>query len=91
MDAAEFERALRRDGYEDVEVKSLEAGELVTEHAHPFDVRALVLGGAITLTADGRSGTYGEGDVFTMARDLAHIEAVGPEGVRFLIGRRRSG
>ena len=40
------------------------------EHSHPFDVRAMVLKGAITLTADGGSQTYKPGDTFDHAARL---------------------
>jgi quercetin dioxygenase-like cupin family protein len=90
MDTKEFERALRSDGYTDVEVKNVPAGTHNDEHAHPFDVRALVLDGRIALTVDGVTRIYGAGDVFTMASGHPHVEDIGEQGVRYLVGRRRS-
>ncbi|GGC68119.1 hypothetical protein GCM10011504_52600 [Siccirubricoccus deserti] len=87
MDAKEFEDALVRDGFS-AEVRVTEAGKVTPEHSHPFDVRALVLDGEITLTTTGSSRTYRQGEVFTMAAGCAHAEAIGPEGVRNLVGRR---
>ena len=64
---------------------------VVAEHAHPFDVRALVLNGEITLTVEGVSHAYREGDIFLMPAGHRHAEAVGPTGVDYLVGRRHHG
>ena len=58
------------------------------EHAHHFDVSALVLEGEITLGVAGQRRTYRPGDQFTMAAGCMHTEDVGPAGVRYVIGRR---
>jgi len=88
MDPTQFEASLRLDGFTEVETKSQPPGRAVPEHAHPFDVRALVLEGEITLTVDGQGTAYRAGDVFTMAGGCRHAEEVGAEGVRILAGRR---
>jgi quercetin dioxygenase-like cupin family protein len=90
MNTTDFEAALVRNGYNDVFTKDLPAGQTVTEHDHPFDVHALVLGGEITLTVDGVASTYREGDEFIMAAGCRHQEDVGPEGVSYLVGRRHT-
>jgi len=79
---------LRRDGFNDVLARELPAQTCNAEHDHPFDVRALVTAGEITLTVDGQARVYGEGDVFTMAAGCRHEEAVGASGVRYVLGRR---
>ena len=84
---AHFEFALRRDGFT-VERKTLAPNARTTEHAHPFDVRALVLNGDITLTVEGIDYAYRAGDIFVMPAGHMHAEAVGPEGVQYLVGRR---
>ena len=84
-----FESALRRAGFDDIERKNLPAGTHVPEHAHPFDVRALVLDGEIRLTVDGDEYAYREGDIFVLPAGHRHAEAVGPAGVDYLVGRRR--
>ena len=88
MDRTGFEAALARDGFAEVAERTLPAGQTAPEHAHPFGVRALVLAGDITLTVDGQATTYRPGDVFTMAPNCPHVEAVGPEGVRYIAGRQ---
>ena len=90
MNIAEFESALRRDEFTEMLTKELPAGCLNAEHSHPFEVRALVLSGEITLAVNGQAHAYREGDVFTMAAGCPHEEAVGPLGVCYLVGRRQA-
>jgi hypothetical protein len=58
MDIAGFENALRKDGFAEIETKSLPAGVHNDDQDHGFDVRALVLEGRIALTVDGATRTY---------------------------------
>jgi quercetin dioxygenase-like cupin family protein len=87
MDKSAFQARLRREGFE-VEAKGLPANEARAEHAHHFDVEALVTAGKITITCEGTARTYGAGDSFTMAAGKMHAEQVGPEGVEYIVGRR---
>ena len=88
MDIASFETALRSEGFANIETKQLPPAGRNTGHAHPFEVRALVLDGQISLTVAGEARTYRKGEVFTMATGCEHTEEVGEEGVRYLVGRR---
>jgi quercetin dioxygenase-like cupin family protein len=88
MDTTGFEAALVKDGYKDIETKALRSDYRAREHSHPFDVRALVLAGEITLAWNGTARSFAAGDVFTMDAGCSHAEAAGPEGVRYLVGRR---
>ena len=90
MKDQQFETALRREGFE-VERRTLSPLTLVGEHAHPYDVRALVLNGEITLTVEGVEYAYREGDLFVLPAGHRHAEAVGPAGVDYLVGRRSPG
>ena len=87
MDITEFERSLAADGYVGVP-KEMAADAVVTDHAHAWDVRALVTAGEITLTIDTIATTYQSGDTFTMAAGCVHHEQVGANGVEYLAGRR---
>jgi uncharacterized cupin superfamily protein len=86
-----FETALRRDGFDDVQRRRVAPGTRVPEHAHPFDVRALVLDGEITLTVDGEDQVYREGDIFVLPAGHRHGESVGAAGVQYLFGCRHAG
>jgi quercetin dioxygenase-like cupin family protein len=83
-----FEDDLKRDGFADIETKSVESNKHVGEHSHPFDVRAKVLAGEITLTRAGVSRTYRTGDVFSMEAGCEHAEQCGPGGVTYTVGRK---
>lgn len=87
MDTRDFEAALRRDGFSAV-LRDFPAGTINESHAHDYDVRALVTHGSITLQSEGREATYRPGETFTMAAGSTHREVIGPDGVRFVAGRR---
>jgi quercetin dioxygenase-like cupin family protein len=91
MDATTFEAALRQDGFTEVERKTVEPRLPSKPHSHPFDVRALVLDGEITLSSEGADRVYRAGDIFTMAAGCVHSETYGPNGLTYVIGRRHSG
>lgn len=87
MDRIAFEDELRRDGYQIVN-GGLKPDVNNPDHAHDFDVRVMVLGGAITITRDGAAETYHAGDTCGFPAGTIHAEHVGPEGVAYLVGRR---
>ena len=88
MDIASFEAEIKREGYAEIQTKTLAAGTAVGDHDHPFDVRALVLEGEIELTVAGARHRYTAGDVFTMAAGCTHAERIGATGVSYIVGRR---
>lgn len=88
MSRAEFEIKLREQGYAEVGDRRMEANAVNPEHAHEFDARLLVLEGEMTITRDGDERTYRAGDTFEMSAGCRHAERCGPEGARYLAGRR---
>ena len=87
MDRQTFEAGLKRDGYE-ILTNTTPGVKVNPEHSHPFDVRAMVLKGALTLTAEGKTQTYRPGETFAMPRGCRHFESYGPEGAVVLFGRK---
>lgn len=83
-----FRAGLARDGFDGPSEVTIEPDRINPEHCHPFDVRVLVLAGAITITIGGESTRYGEGEVFAVPRDCPHAERLGSAGLRGLVGRR---
>jgi hypothetical protein len=88
VESAQFEQKLKASGYPEIRTNQLPPNCHNDEHAHPWDVHALVLEGDITLTVDGKKRKYGAGDEFVMVTGCKHIEDVGPQGVKYLVGRR---
>jgi len=88
VESAQFEQKLRAAGYPEIRTNQLPPNCHNAEHAHPWDVHALVLDGDITLTVAGVAKKYGVGDEFVMATGCKHVEQVGPQGVKYLVGRR---
>ncbi len=87
MDRAQFEAELKRDGYE-VMTNTTATAKVNPEHSHSFDVRAMVVQGALTLTRDGKARTYRPGETFAMPRGCLHYESYGDEGAVVLFGRK---
>lgn len=88
MDRKTFEIELRRDGYDGIEEKVFPPGHR-PGHAHDFDLRGLVLDGAITLDDGNSRQTYGLGEMFAMPAHVSHSEDIGAAGCTVVIGRRR--
>ena len=88
MDRVEFEAALREEGYLEVADRRMEPNKTNPEHSHEFDARLLVLEGEITITCNGDERTYRAGDTFAMSAGCLDTEQCGPQGVRYLAGRR---
>jgi quercetin dioxygenase-like cupin family protein len=88
MDRVEFEAALREEGYLEIADRRMEPNKTNPEHSHEFDARLLVLEGEITITCNGDERTYRAGDTFAMSAGCLHTEQCGPQGVRYLAGRR---
>ena len=87
MDQHTFEAGLKRDGYE-IMTNTTPGVKVNPEHSHPFDVRAMVVQGAITITADSKATTYRPGDRWDLPRGCLHSESYGPEGAVVLVGRK---
>jgi quercetin dioxygenase-like cupin family protein len=87
MDQRTFEAELKRDGF-DILTSTTPGAKVNPEHSHPFEVRAMVLKGALTLTTGGTTRTYKPGEIFTMAKGCLHYESYGDEGAVTLIGRK---
>lgn len=88
MDRTTFENELREEGYGEVVDRRMQPGTINRGHAHEFDARLLILEGAITIAAEGSERTYRAGEIFEMPAGRPHSETAGPEGVRYLAGRR---
>ena len=87
MDQHAFETKLKKEGYE-VMTNTTPGAKVNPEHSHPFDVKAMVLKGALTLHRDGGARTYRAGETFAMPRGCLHSESYDAEGAVVLFGRK---
>ena len=89
MNSEQFLQSLRQDGFPDpVEVQQVPNGQLGM-HEHPFEVKALVIEGDITIDIDGVSKIYKAGDIFQLEFKQPHAESYGPQGVKYLASRKQ--
>ena len=88
MDRTTFENGLREQGYGEVVDRRMQPGQVNGTHAHEFDARLLVLEGALTIASEGGERTYLAGEVFEMPVGRRHSEIAGPDGARYIAGRR---
>lgn len=88
MNRTEFETDCRGQGYHEIVDRRMDANTTNPEHSHEFDARLLVLEGELTITREGRAQFYRAGDTFAMTAGCRHTERSGPEGARYLAGRR---
>ncbi len=87
MNLTQFREDLIRDGFEVLD-REMPPAQFVDTHSHPFEVRAAITEGEITLTCAGETRVYRAGDVFTMAAGVAHAEQYGPSGVKYVLGKK---
>jgi hypothetical protein len=84
----EFETAARTEGFDEVLVREWAPGQVVTEHTHPFDVKALVGRGEVWLSCGGEVRHLRAGESFELQALVPHAERYGPEGATFWAARR---
>lgn len=87
-DVESFEAELQAEGFAEAQVREIAAGTHNVAHAHPFEVKALMLEGELHLSRDGVSRTFRAGEVFTMAAGCEHVEQFGDTTTRYLVGRK---
>jgi quercetin dioxygenase-like cupin family protein len=87
MNQEEFEQLMKTEGFETVVVERPANGSMDL-HTHPFDARALILDGEITIAAEGLTRHCKTGDMFALDANIPHTEVYGPKGVRYVAGRR---
>ena len=87
MTRDDFKTGLHREGYE-VGEKELGPHHASEPHAHEFDVRLLVVDGALTLALEGGLQTYAAGQICNLAAGTTHEEQTQDAGARYIVGRR---
>jgi quercetin dioxygenase-like cupin family protein len=88
MERDAFVHMLEQEGFAEVVTVTREAGGVLDTHTHPFEAKALILDGEITLRVGELERRYSAGDVFHLPANVAHTERYGPQGVQYLVGRK---
>lgn len=89
MDEPSFRAQVQQDGYGDFAVREWEPNTVHEQHTHDYAVRLLVLQGELSVTTVAETRTCRAGDTGSLDARVPHAEKVGPEGVRFLVGRKQ--
>ena len=89
MEREAFEAELAALGFDEVLTREWPPNHVEATHTHPFEVRALMLHGQLELSCDGEKRTYRSGEIFTLPQAQPHSEQYGPEGAKYLVGRKR--
>jgi len=90
MQRAEFEAALRAQGFDEIIEKTALPNFEAQPHTHPFDVRILVLEGQMTVVKQGQPYVCNPGETFEMDAECEHFERYGPAGSTYVLGRRQA-
>jgi quercetin dioxygenase-like cupin family protein len=91
MDRNAFIESLTKEGFPDAVVVTREANVEMEMHEHPFEAKALILEGEMSIRMDDEVRAYRVGDVFHLPANKPHAERFGPNGVTYLVGRKQSG
>ena len=84
----QFEAVLRAEGFVEIQTREVAGGTFNAGHAHPFEVKAMMLDGELQLRCGADAATYRAGEVFTMAAGREHVEQYGEGSARFVVGRK---
>lgn len=88
MQREEFTALLAAESFEEAVTVEREADGRMDVHSHPFEAKALVLQGDLSIRIGDDERVYRAGDVFHLAANVPHAERYGSGGVRYLVGRR---
>ena len=88
MNTQDFEAKLKADHFDEITLVEKPVGYVMGEHQHPFEARALITKGDITLVVAGVSTTYHVGDIFRLPAQTPHHENAAPNGVTYVAGRK---
>lgn len=88
MQQSEFVAMLAEEHFGEVVTVQREANGSLDTHAHPFEAKALVLEGELSIGTDSGERRYRAGDIFHLGAHTPHTERYGPEGVKYVVGRK---
>ncbi|HUL35090.1 MAG TPA: cupin domain-containing protein [Candidatus Eisenbacteria bacterium] len=88
MEENRLAEELLREGYAHLYVWEDGPNVDYPEHQHRAESTHIILKGEMTLTMNGESKTYRNGDRCDLPAGIRHSARIGPQGCRYLIGER---
>ncbi len=88
MDERALSEQLKRQGFGHTYVWEDGPNTEYPEHTHAVETAHLILRGEMTLTMNGSSRTYREGDRCDVPAGAVHSARIGSKGCRYLIGEK---
>jgi len=89
VDKYAFLKSLDLEGLPEPVLVEREHGEMGVHH-HPFESKALIIDGSISIVIDGVKTEYRTGDEFHLMPYQKHSESYGLTGVKYLVSRKES-
>ncbi len=83
-----FEADAKARGFDEVLERRWSPGQVVDDHAHPFDADARVVAGEMWLTVGGVTRHLEAGDTFALDAGTPHSERYGTDGAAYWVARR---
>lgn len=88
MEQTEFLSIIAKQGFAEGVIVDRESNGFLDIHVHPFEAKALILAGELRMSVGKVEQVYTLGSVFHLLPNVPHAENYGPEGVRYLVGRK---
>jgi quercetin dioxygenase-like cupin family protein len=88
MERNQFIEILAAEGYGETVTVEREANGFLDVHTHPFEAKALIVDGEISIRTDRSEQRYQTGHIFHLTANEPHAERYGPAGVKYVVGRK---
>lgn len=86
---SDFAATLEREGFVEIETKTLDPRPANHGHVHDCIVRGMVLAGEfIVACGEETPRAYHTGEIFEVAAGTPHTEEIGQEGATIVVGRK---
>ena len=89
MEQTEFVSIIAQQGFAEGIIVERESNGILEVHVHGFEAKALILSGELRMQVGPVEQVYTRGSVFHLLANVPHLENYGPQGVRYLVGRKQ--
>ena len=88
MERSEFVEMIAKEGFAEGVIVDRESNGFLETHVHSFEAKALILAGELRMRVGKIEQVYTPGSVFHLLANVPHSESYGPEGLKYLVGRK---